>query len=102
MHASLLGNKLAGIGVIKAGDGATQVLSPVCLTGKGKTRRGEKMFILPHPLSSFEIQRYYQNKHQFHGVYSRKNLPNIVKDGKYVINLDMVIQNVLDCLLLQK
>ena len=41
----------------------------------------------PHPLTNFEIQKYYQNKPRFNGVYSRYNLPKI-KDGAYVINLD--------------
>ena len=43
--------------------------------------------ITPHPLTNFEIQKYYQNKPRFNGVYSRDNLPKI-KDGAYVINLD--------------
>ena len=42
----------------------------------------------PHPLTNFEIQRYYQNELKFNGVYSRNNLPNKIKDGAYVINLD--------------
>ena len=29
----------------------------------------------PHPLTSFEIQKYYQNEPKFNGVYSRNNLP---------------------------
>ena len=37
----------------------------------------------------FEIQKYYQKKPKFNGVYSRNNLPKI-KDGTYVINLDEV------------
>ena len=41
----------------------------------------------PHPLTSFEIQKYYQNEPKFNGVYSRNNLPRI-KDEAYVINLD--------------
>ena len=41
----------------------------------------------PHPLTCFEIQKYYQNEPRFNGVYSRNNLPKI-KDGAYVINLD--------------
>ena len=41
----------------------------------------------PHPLTNFEIQKYYQNEPKFNGVYSRDNLPKI-KDGAYVINLD--------------
>ena len=40
-----------------------------------------------HPLTNFEIQKYYQNELRFSGVYSRDNLPKI-KDGVYVINLD--------------
>ena len=42
----------------------------------------------PHPLTNFEIQKYYQNEQKFNGVYSRDNLPNKIKDGPYVINLD--------------
>ena len=41
----------------------------------------------PHPLTNFEIQKYYQNEPKFIGVFSRNNLPKI-KDGAYVINLD--------------
>ena len=41
----------------------------------------------PHPLTNFEIQKYYQNQPRFNGVYSRDNLPKI-KDGVYIINLD--------------
>ena len=40
-----------------------------------------------HPLTNFEIQKYYQNEPKINGVYSRNNLPKI-KDGTYVINLD--------------
>ena len=40
----------------------------------------------PHPLTNFEIQKYYQNESKFHGIYSRNNFPK-VKDGAYVINL---------------
>ena len=41
----------------------------------------------PHPLTNFEIRKYYQNEPRFNGVYSRDNLPKI-KDGASVINLD--------------
>ena len=43
--------------------------------------------ILPHPLTNFEIQKYYQNESIFNEVYSRDNLPRI-KEGAYAINLD--------------
>ena len=41
----------------------------------------------PHPLTNFEIEKYYQNESWFKGVYSRDNLPKI-KDGAYIITLD--------------
>ena len=42
----------------------------------------------PHPLTNFEIQKYYQNELKFNAVFSRDNLPSKTKDGAYVINLD--------------
>ena len=41
----------------------------------------------PLPLTKFDIQRYYQNEPGFNGVFSRNNLPKIIKDGECVINL---------------
>ena len=43
--------------------------------------------MLHHPLTSFEIQNYYQNETRFNGIYSRNNLLK-VKDEAYVINFD--------------
>ena len=43
--------------------------------------------MLPHSLTNFEIQKYYQNESKLNGAYSRNNLPKI-NDGTYVINLD--------------
>ena len=34
----------------------------------------------PHPLTHFEIQKYYENEPKFNGVYSRNDLFKI-KDG---------------------
>ena len=42
----------------------------------------------PHPLTNFEIQKYYENEPRFNSFYSRDNLPKKIKDGAYVINLD--------------
>ena len=47
----------------------------------------------PHPLTNFEIQKYYKNESRFNGVFSRNNLPKSnsikkIKDGAYIINLD--------------
>ena len=43
--------------------------------------------MLPHPLSNFKIQKYYQNESKFSGVYSRNNLSKI-GDRAYIIDLD--------------
>ena len=44
--------------------------------------------IPPHPLTNFEIQKYYENESRFNDVFSRDNLPKQIKDGTNVINLD--------------
>ena len=45
-------------------------------------------FLMPlHPLTNFEIQKYYQNEPIYNGVFSRNNLPKKIKNGTYVINL---------------
>ena len=45
--------------------------------------------LLPfHPLTNIEISEYYKNEVRFNGVYSRNNLPNKIKKGAYVMNLD--------------
>ena len=50
--------------------------------------------IPPHPLTNFEIQKYYKNESKFNGVYSRDNLPEHssteIKDGACTINLDVL------------
>ena len=49
----------------------------------------KKGFLIPpHPLTNFEIKKYYKNEPRFNGVYSRDKLPGQIKDGAYVINLD--------------
>ena len=44
-----------------------------------ETKKVKKQYdgylMLLHSLTNFEIQRYYQNKPRFNGVYSRNNLP---------------------------
>ena len=47
-----------------------------------------RFLMLSHLLTNFEIQKYYQNEPRFNGVYSRNNLPKIIKDGVYVTDLD--------------
>ena len=46
------------------------------------------MTLTPHPLTNFEVQEYYQNEPRFNEVFSRDNMPNTIKNGAYVINLD--------------
>ena len=44
--------------------------------------------IPPHPLTNFEIEAYYQNEPRFNRFYFRDNLPDEIKDGAYVVNVD--------------
>ena len=41
-----------------------------------------------HPLTNIEINEYYKNEPRFNGVFSRNNLPKIIKKGASAINLD--------------
>ena len=43
--------------------------------------------MLPHPLTNFKIQKYYQNQPKLNDIYSRNNVSKI-KNGTYVINMD--------------
>ena len=85
--ASLLGDVLrkglSGRGVVRAGEGAVRANY-----GSKRSPFKKILTLTPHPLTSFEIQEYYQNEPRFNGVFSRDNLPNIIKNGAYVINLD--------------
>ena len=44
-------------------------------------RAGEEVIMVflmqPHPLTNFQIQKYYQNEPKFNGIYSRNNLSKI-------------------------
>ena len=75
MGASLLGNLLVEKGIDRVGKGIA------------RADEGYKL-MLPRALTNFEIQKYYKNEPRFNGVNSRDNLPNKIKDGAYVINLD--------------
>ena len=109
----LLGNLLTGKGIERAGSGnnkgkrivragSGRTWSPALQNNKGKGNckscfclsfvlcfaKTAGFLIPPYPLTNFEIQKYYENKSRFNGVYSRNNLPKKLKDGAYVINLD--------------
>ena len=81
LGASLLRNLLtSGKGIVRAGDGIVR-------GGEGSKKKLN--LLLPfHPLTNTEISEYYKNEPRFNGVYSRNNLPNKIKKGAYVINLD--------------
>ena len=74
LGASLLGKLLTGgNGIVRAVSGSKKNLN----------------LLLPfHPLANIEISEYYENEPRLNGVYSRNNLPNKIKKGAYVINLD--------------
>ena len=78
----LLTKNLSGRGIIRAGERTIRA-------GEGTTRAGygSKKMLTPNPLTNFEIL-HYQNEPRFNRVYSRDNLPDKIKDGSYVINLD--------------
>ena len=78
LRASLLGNLLTGKGTVRAGEGTVRA-------GEGMKK---KALMSPHPLTNFEIKKYYENELSFQGVYSRDNLPKTIKNEAYVINLD--------------
>ena len=113
----ILSKGLSGKGVIRAGKGAIRAGEGTIRAGKGAIRAGEgtissgeltiragertiragygskgipkkKLILTPHLLTNFEVQEYYQNEPRFNGVFSRHNLPNSIKNGAYVINLD--------------
>ena len=76
LDTSLLGNILAGKGMNRTGEEFLRA-------GYGSSIKSKEFLILSHPLTNFEIQRYYQNEPRFNGVYSRDNLPDKIKDGTY-------------------
>ena len=78
LGASLLGNLLTGKGI--AGDGIVRA---------GERSKKKLNSLLPfHPLTNIEISEYYKNEPRFNCVCSRNNLPNKIKKGAYIINLD--------------
>ena len=42
----------------------------------------------PHPLTNFEIQKYYKNEPRFNGVFQEIIYLKKIKDEDYIINLD--------------
>ena len=50
-----------------------------------------------HPLTNFEMQKYYQNESKFNGVYSRNNLSKIKDGGIYNKSWWVKYKNTLNC-----
>ena len=89
LGASLLGNLLTGNRVLRAGSGNNKgegILRAGSGNNKGKgivrdgsgnnnNKKRLGFLMLPHPLTNFEIQKYYKNEPRFNGVFSRNNLP---------------------------
>ena len=78
LGASVLGNLLTGKGTVRAGEGTVRIREGI----------KKKSFNVAPSFHKFEIKKYYENEPRFNGVYSRDNLPKIIKNGTYVINLD--------------
>ena len=76
LGASLLGNMLAGKGIVRAS----------FRKGIVRTVSGNEMDFYDSSFNKLWNKNYYQNERRFNGVYSRNNLPK--KDGTYVINFD--------------
>ena len=70
LGTTLLGNLISGKGIARGGCGNTKRKEIVRL-GYGV----EWDFLIPpHPLTNFEIQKYYQNEPRFTGAFSGDNL----------------------------
>ena len=83
LGATLLGNLLSEKGIANAGSERGIVRA-----GCGDLSQNKKGLLIPsHPLTNFEIQKYYDNESRFNGVDSRDNLPKEIKDGVYITNL---------------
>ena len=84
LGATLLGNSLTGgKGIMRADEGIGEGSK-----GEGSKKKNLNSLLPFHPLKNIEISEYYKNEPRFNGVYSRNNLPNEIKKGAYVINLD--------------
>ena len=70
-----LGMLLGNLGACLLGNLLTAKGATATSQGRGSIRAGENILISPHPLTNFEIQKFYQNEPKFNVIYSRSNLP---------------------------
>ena len=89
LGASLLGKLLTGgKGIMRSEDGIVRAGSG-SVASRAKSDRSKKNPKFTVTFSSLnKYSEYYANEPRFNGVYSRNNLPNKIKKGAYVINLD--------------
>ena len=91
LGASLLANLLSGgKGIVRAGEGSVASRTKgdrIVRAGSG-SKKTPKFTVTFSSFSKYRISEYYKNEPRFNGVYSRNNLPNKIKKGAYVINLD--------------
>ena len=69
----------------------SSVVKSISVRGVRRAGRGymdKNFLVLLHSLKNIEITKYFNYEPRFNGVLSRNNLPKI-KDGEYVINLDV-------------
>ena len=78
LEASLLGNMLESNRLVRVDDEVIQA----------KDGSRQDFLIKPHPYINFEIEKYYQKKTNFKGVYLQNNLRNTVKGKSCIVNLD--------------
>ena len=71
---------------MRAGEGSAASRAKgdgIVCAGSGSKKNPLNLLLPFHPLTNIEI-----NEPRFNGVYSRNNLPNKIKKGAYVLNLD--------------
>ena len=92
LGASLLGNLLTdGKGIVRADEGSTASRAKgdgIVRAGEGSKKNNLNSLLPFHPLTNIEISEYYKHGPRFNGAYSRNILPNKIKKGAFVINLD--------------
>ena len=81
----MLGNLLTGKGTVKAGEDTVRA-------GEGTIKSLQKFLMPPHPVTNFEIQKYYQNQHETDNVYLRTNLPKIKEYDDYENNDKIILK----------
>ena len=89
MFLGTLGASLLGALLTKgsSGQGTVRAAEGFVIEGEGINK---KALMSVYLLTNFEIQEYYRNyEPRFNGIYSKDKLSKTIKNGAYVINLDV-------------